>query len=135
MSEAAVLFANEAFYRAFADRDAKAMDALWAEDAPVACIHPGWPALIGREVVMESWRRILGGGSAPEIVCHAPRALIRGDFAYVICYEAVGNQALVATNIFLRERGLWRLVHHQAGPSPGLPSREDEAPEPPPRPN
>jgi hypothetical protein len=36
-----VLFANEAFYRAFADRDIDAMDALWARGEPVLCIHPG----------------------------------------------------------------------------------------------
>ena len=38
----AVLFANEAFYRAFADRDVEAMDEVWAQGVPVACIHPGW---------------------------------------------------------------------------------------------
>ena len=36
-----MLFANEAFYRAFADRDMAAMDGVWAVHAPVACIHPG----------------------------------------------------------------------------------------------
>ena len=45
--EEAVLAANEAFYRAFAARDFAAMDALWAAEAPVACIHPGWDALVG----------------------------------------------------------------------------------------
>jgi len=135
MSDAAVLFANEAFYRAFADRDLAAMDALWATEAQVACIHPGWPALIGRQAVMESWRRILSGGGAPQIDCRAPQAFMRGDCAFVICYEAVGGQALVATNIFMRERGQWRLVHHQAGPSPGLPATEDDAAQPPPKPN
>ena len=56
MSEhAAVNFANEAFYVAFSTRDLEAMDALWARQAPVTCIHPGWNALTGRDAVMESW--------------------------------------------------------------------------------
>ena len=38
----ALLAANEAFYRAFASRDAEAMAGLWARTVPVACIHPGW---------------------------------------------------------------------------------------------
>ena len=38
---AAVLFANDAFYLAFANRDYDAMDVIWARDAPVTCIHPG----------------------------------------------------------------------------------------------
>ena len=41
----AVLAANLEFYRAFATRDLAVMEALWAKTAPVACIHPGWPAL------------------------------------------------------------------------------------------
>jgi hypothetical protein len=36
----AVLFANEAFYRAFADRDEEAMEDLWSATAQVACLHP-----------------------------------------------------------------------------------------------
>ncbi len=32
--------------------------------------------------------------------------------------EAVGGGYLVATNIFIREAGAWKMVHHQAGPTP-----------------
>ena len=49
----ALLFANEAFYAAFAGHDYAAMEALWARHAPVACIHPGWGVLEGRE-----WRLV-----------------------------------------------------------------------------
>ncbi len=59
MARDAVLFANEAFYRAFADRDIAAMEEIWASEAPVACIHPGWSPVIGRERVLASWRAIL----------------------------------------------------------------------------
>ena len=50
--EQEVLFANEAFYRAFGDRDRHAMDEMWARENPVACVHPGWGALIGRAAVL-----------------------------------------------------------------------------------
>ena len=121
----AVLFANEAFYRAFADRDFALMETLWAVD-PVACIHPGWPALIGRGTVMESWRRILAGPQAPAIVCRRPEAYILGDSAYVICYEDVEGSILAATHLFRRDGRRWLLVHHQAGPSPNLPVGGEE---------
>jgi hypothetical protein len=66
MSEtAAILFANNAFYIAFRGRDLEAMDDLWAREAPVACIHPGWHALSGREDVMDSWEGILTNPNAP----------------------------------------------------------------------
>jgi hypothetical protein len=54
-----VLFANEAFYAAFAARDIEAMDELWSRRPNVTCIHPGWSPLIGRDSVMQSWRAIL----------------------------------------------------------------------------
>lgn len=128
MSEdAAVLFANEAFYLAFDNRDVQAMGNLWAQRAPVTCIHPGWRALSGRDDVMERWEAILNSPHAPKITCHSASACVHGKVAYVICYENVDNTFLVATNVFVREDGLWKLVHHQAGASPSPPSPEGTA--------
>jgi len=114
----AVLFANEAFYRAFADGDLAAMDAVWASAAPVACIHPGWNLLDGRAAVMASWRAILDNPKRPDISSVGGAVKVYGDTAVVTCYETVGGGYLVATNIFIREAGAWKLVHHQAGPTP-----------------
>ena len=131
----AVLFANEAFYAAFAERDVAAMDELWSRDAPVACIHPGWPALTDRLQVMQSWVRILASDRAPKVACRRPEAFLYGDVAFVICYEEVDGSALVATNVFRREGQRWRIVHHQAGPTPAMSGEDDEEPESPSRPN
>ncbi len=92
------------------------MDALWARGAPVACIHPGWPALHGREDVMTSWRSILLGGQSPEISFHSAEASLLGAAGFVVCTERIGNDALVATNVFTLEDGIWQIVHHQSGP-------------------
>lgn len=129
MSETdAVLFANEAFYFAVAGRDLKAMASVWAEDAEVSCIHPGWDAIHGREEVMQSWHAILRGPGPPEILCRAPQVTFYGDVASVICYEEIDGGYLLATNLYLRERGRWCMVHHQAAPTQGEPpeSEEDE---------
>ena len=114
--EAEVLAANEAFYDAFARGDPDAMDTLWARRAPVACIHPGWDALQGRAEVVGSFRAILEGGGTGSIRCHAPRAFVLGESAFVLCYESIEGNELIATNLFCREDGVWKLVHHQAGP-------------------
>ena len=55
-TQPAILFANDAYYAAFADGDPAAMDALWARRAPVSCIHPGQTALTDRAAIMASWR-------------------------------------------------------------------------------
>ncbi len=111
--------ANARFYDAFARQDLSAMDGLWAKESPVACIHPGWPALDERGDVMASWRAILGdlpGGDAPDVSCADPRATVSGDMGFVICQELVGPHKLLATNVFVREEGQWRIVHHHAAP-------------------
>ena len=128
MSREALLFANEAFYRAFADGDADAMAALWAERLPLACLHPGREALVGREAVLASWRAILE--APPEIAFRAPRAFDYGASGFVLCWEIVGDSHLIATNVFAQEDGHWRMVHHQAGPTRDTPPppEADETP-------
>ncbi len=114
--EGEVLAANAAFYEAFAAADAVAMERLWALHAPVACIHPGWGLLVGREEVMGSWRRIFEN-APPDIICHGARAFLLGNAAHVVCLEIMTEGVLIATNLFVREETGWRVVHHQAGPT------------------
>ncbi len=111
----AVLFANEAFYSAFARADMQAMDALWARDGPVVCIHPGWNAITSRERVLASWQDIFSNGDTSSIRFHNAEPHLFGDIALVICYEAVPGSVLIATNVFRRDSRTWRIVHHQAG--------------------
>ena len=121
-----VLFANDAFYVAFQNRDMEAMEAIWAEHAAVSCIHPGWPALLGRDEVLESWQSILTSDNAPDIRCRAPWATIYGNAATVICYEEISDSYLIATNVFVLEGGRWKMVHHQAAPTSGVPGEDPD---------
>lgn len=111
-----VLNANEAFYQALVSGDYNAMESLWATSREVAVIHPGWPALHGREAVMDSWRRIMIGESTREIFCRNARCYLMDKTAFVICSECFPEGELVATNVFVREDDGWRIVHHQGGP-------------------
>jgi ketosteroid isomerase-like protein len=113
--EDSVLAANRAFYEAFAKRDVEALSDLLAAETPGACVHPGWPPLLGRERVLESWRGILRGASPLAITYSDATAHLLGDAAYVICIEHLADGELVATNIFVRENGAWKLSHHHAG--------------------
>ncbi len=117
-TEVAVLEANEDFYRAFNAGNFDAMSRLWAERAPIACMHPGLPAIVGRTRVMDSWKRILGDSADWEMTCRGARVHVLGDSAFVTCFEASGDRPahIAATNVFVLEDGRWRMVHHQAGP-------------------
>src|SRR5690348_2175000 len=108
----AVLTANLEFYRAFATRDLDAMDALWARQAPVACIHPGWPPLADRPAIMEGWRGILWNSDSPGIVCYDGRAFFYGDTAPAIWEGELAAGPLIASNLFVAEAEGCRIAHH-----------------------
>jgi hypothetical protein len=125
---AAILAANTSYYRAFAAGDVAGMRRIWADDG-VSCVHPGWPALIGRAAILESYDAILDGANRVRIVARDANAILSGpgnDEGRVLCVELVEGSALAATNCFRRIDGVWRMVHHQA--SPIAARAEDERP-------
>jgi ketosteroid isomerase-like protein len=109
---------NEAFYRAFRDRDVRAMETIWASSAPVACAHPGMETIRGRDAVLESFRGILNHDDSPRILCTDVTVHVLGETVFVTCLEGVSGHppSLVATNLFVREAGVFKLVLHHAGP-------------------
>lgn len=127
MQREAVLAVNAEFYRAFNECDFDGLEKVWAAQSPVACIHPGWPVLRGRDRVLASWRSILDGPGSPTVQCRNAEVAILGDAAFVTCEELLPSGKLVATNIFVVEDAAWRLVHHQAGGvSPSFETQSDD---------
>ena len=122
---AAVLFANDAFYVAFLNRDINSMDDLWARGPTVSCVHPGWNHLSGRDVVIESWEGILANQQNPVFSIQGATASIYNDTAVVICYEVFEQATMIATNVFVHEDGDWRIMHHQSGASPPPPITDE----------
>jgi ketosteroid isomerase-like protein len=117
--EAEILAANAAYYRAFATGDFAAMSRVWAE-GDLSCIHPGWPALIGRPAILESYGEILRNPNQERIEPRNEIVLVAGEEARVLCVEFVGGSALAVTNLFKRVDGAWRMTHHQASPIAAL---------------
>jgi ketosteroid isomerase-like protein len=116
--EIAVLQVNRAFYGAFQNRDNKAMEQVWAEEHASSCIHPGWAPLVGRHAVMASWRAILGSADPPRIEMTDAQAVVLGSAALVTCIEHLADATIAATNVFVEERGRWRMVHHHGSSMP-----------------
>jgi ketosteroid isomerase-like protein len=123
----AILEANAAYYRAFATANFAAMSRIWA-DEQVSCVHPGWPVLVGRKAVLESWHRILGNPGAERIEFHDATAMVAGNEGRVLCVEVIGAMAFAASNWFRRIDGTWRMIHHHA--SPIALKADDDVPEP-----
>jgi ketosteroid isomerase-like protein len=117
-----VLATNERFYAAFSECDYVLMESLWSRRDQVGMIPPGWAPLSGRNPVMTIWRRLFDNGNATAVECADAHAYVFNDAAFVTCTEKFTGGELSATNIFIREDGQWKIVHHHAGPRPQEPA-------------
>lgn len=124
----AVTAANQELYAAFEEADLDRMQAVWDEAEDVCCVHPGWPLIVGRARVMRSWSVLMANTSYIQFFLTGVTAVVDGDTAVVVCEENIltglddaseglgGSQRVVATNVFRRREGAWRLWLHHASP-------------------
>ena len=114
--------ANARFYRAFEAQDLAEMDRVWAHGEHVRCVHPGWALLEGWDAVRQSWEAIFKGSAEMRFSLGDVQARVSGELGWVTCAENIlsqvrGNIAvttLIATNLFERHGGQWRMVLHHA---------------------
>lgn len=119
-----VLAVNRSFYAAHEHRDLDAMRAVWEHSDRVVCVHPGWSILRGWAAVEESWRMILGGPGRNQFILTDETVTLAGDSAWVTLDENLvdtrpgggGAGTVAATNVYVRDRGDWRLVVHHGSP-------------------
>ena len=123
MSDAAeVEDANAGFYRAFEALDLAEMDRVWAHDAHVRCVHPGWPMIAGWDAVRASWQTIFENTQEMRFTLSDVTVHVGDDLAWVTCTENILSElgervsvtAILATNLFERAPTGWRIVHHHA---------------------
>lgn len=143
----AVEAANARLYLAFEQGDAPAMAALWVDGEAAesaVCVHPGWPALLGRPAVLRSWSLIMANTAYVQVFLTDVRTTVHGDIAVVTCTEDVltgldagdglSGGRVVATNVFRRGADGWRVWVHHASPllaprADGADGRDDGADE------
>ena len=112
--------AEAAFYGAFQELDTELMAQVWSDDPDAACVHPGGDLLQGKSAVMQSWIEIFGAAERPTLVHRTLQATGNGELAVHLVEEMIrpGGKSdasrVLATNVYQRERGGWRMVAHHA---------------------
>lgn len=142
----AVLAVNQAFYRAFEQKDLQTMSHLWSQTMTSTCVHPGRPPLRGWEQIRFAWEQIFRSTEAFQIQTDIINTEISGNLAYVFLVaklvQVINGRPMeaqsVITNVFERTANAWYLIHHHGSPimpppnQPGNPS-PNQPPNQPPR--
>ncbi len=125
--------AESAFYEALERADLESMMAVWSEDEEIVCVHPNGQRLAGQAQVREAWRQMFAGGPGMRIrltqllVVTGMMVEVRSVHENItVAGEPGPRPPMVATNVYLRTPGGWRMVLHHASPAP-----ESAAPEAP----
>jgi len=129
--------ANAALYEALESADVDRMAGVWDDEDPDAlvCVHPGWPMLRGRAHVLRSFSAIMANTPYIQFFLTDVDIRVVGDTAVVTCTENIltevsqegSNGPVVATNVFRRRQGGWRLQVHHGSPVLGsLEEAEDD---------
>lgn len=117
------------FYRAFERLDLGAMRAVWLDDDRIKCIHPGGEMLAGRTRVHASWEAIFTSTTWIRFEIVDLSIEVFGELAWATNLERIhsgpgegpqGGETLiaeaVATNLYVRRDGEWRMILHHASP-------------------
>lgn len=115
--------AEAAFYAAFEARSLDAMMAVWAGDDRIACIHPLAAPLNGRAAVAAGWRSLFEAAGQFRVQVELAQEIretaqvIRVVREYlVIGQETEPRPPILATNVYSKDAGGWRMVLHHASP-------------------
>lgn len=117
--------ANTAFYDAFESMSLDRMEAVWVHEDAAYCIHPGGEILRGWPRVRRAWAAVFATTPYMQFIVTNLEVAEHGDVGVVSCVENVlagevsdhlhGGTA-VATNVFVRRDGRWRMLAHHASP-------------------
>ena len=123
--------ASEKFYQALnrmLNGDAGPLTDVWSHSAEVTTMHPIGGREVGWDQVKGSWEQVAQLSSDGNVRLKDQYIQSVGDVAYEIGIEQgqfkLGGQQIIidqrVTNIYLRESGEWKIVHHHADVSPSM---------------
>ena len=123
--------ASARFYAALngmASGDAGAMAAVWSHGASVTAMHPIGGREVGWEQVRPVWEQVASVASGGQITLSDQLVSVGGDMAYEVGVERghaimAGEDVAIehrVTNVYRREDGVWKIVHHHTDLSPAM---------------
>src|SRR5271167_2347752 len=108
--------------------DAGPMMEVWSHSSDVTTMHPIGGREVGWEQVRVPWEQIAAICSGGQVTLRDPLIRVGGDLAYQIGTESgdftfagqhVSYEERV-TNVYRREAGGWKIVHHHSDIAPAL---------------
>ncbi|MBI4763365.1 MAG: nuclear transport factor 2 family protein [Deltaproteobacteria bacterium] len=106
--------------------DSCLMDGIWSHNSDVTTMHPTGGREVGWDKVRERWDQLARLTSDGQIRLKDQLIRVEGDIAYEVGTEEgqvkLGGKLVSmqhrVTNIYRREAGVWKAVHHHADISP-----------------
>ena len=108
--------------------DSCLMEGIWSHSPDVTTMHPVGGREVGWDKVREKWDQLAKLTSDGQIRLRDQLIRVEGDIAYEVGTEEgqvmLGGQQVSmqhrVTNIYRREAGAWKVVHHHADISPAM---------------
>ena len=123
--------ASKSFYAALnrmLNGDAGSLPDIWSHSSTVTTMHPVGGREVGWENVRETWEQVAKLASGGEVRLNDQFIQAAGDMACEVGIEKgkctmAGQQVSIehrVTNVYRREAGAWKIVHHHTDPSPAM---------------
>jgi ketosteroid isomerase-like protein len=130
-TEEEVRRASEQFYAALnrmLNGDAGPLADIWSHSASVTTMHPIGGRQVGWDKVRESWGQVARLASEGRVTPGDQIIQVAGDVAYELGIERgkvklAGQEVPIdnrVTNIYRREEGGWKIVHHHTDVSQAM---------------
>jgi ketosteroid isomerase-like protein len=123
--------ASKQFYAALnlmANGNAGTLSDIWSHSASVTAMHPIGGRQVGWNAVRESFEQVADLASDGKLDLKDQLIRVDGDVAYEVGVEygrfkLAGQQVSIehrVTNIYQREAGVWKMIHHHTDTSPAM---------------
>ena len=123
--------ASNQFYaglNSMANGDADPLADIWSHSAAVTSMHPIGGLEVGWDAVRTAFEKVAQLASGGKVELMDQLIHVAGDVAYEVGFEhgqlmLAGQQVTIehrVTNIYQREAGAWKMIHHHTDTSPTM---------------